>query len=53
MTTTLVNALNAFKEFIKGLNLPNPFAALKGALDAVNSGIGALQDLIGEYLGNS
>lgn len=48
LTTTLVNALNAFKEFIKGLNLPNPFTALEGALDAINSGIGALQDLMGD-----
>lgn len=49
VTETLPNALSAFRRFLASLNLPNPFAALLGAIEAIQGAISAAKSAIQSF----
>ncbi len=51
LTSTLLNALTAFQDFLKNLHLPNPFDALLGALDGIQSAIDGARSAIDSFIG--
>jgi TP901 family phage tail tape measure protein len=48
LTTTLQDAFNRLKDFLASLSLPNPFAALSGAVSSIQSAIDGLKSKIDE-----
>lgn len=44
LETTLQDAVKAFSDFLDTISLPNPFSAIQGAIDAILSGVKAVQD---------
>lgn len=49
VSVTIPNAFNAFKTFLSGFSLPNPFEALSSAINAIRGGIDALKNKLNEF----
>lgn len=51
LETKLQNALNAFRTFIEGFSLPNPFAVWQSILDGISSKIAAIKAALASLTG--